>query len=52
MLAVLGIASIAGGTCLACSATDTRFETETDLLSGLLLVSGLSMIGAVLSVFH
>lgn len=48
MLAVLGVASIAGGACIACGTTQTRFEARSDIFSGLLVIFGLSMIGAML----
>ncbi len=48
MLAIFGIVSITGGTCLACGATETRFEKQIDMLSGLMLVAGLSMIGVMM----
>jgi hypothetical protein len=52
MLAMLGVMSVTGGTCLACGATETRYEKQIDILSGVLLVAGLSMIGALFPAFH
>ena len=52
MLAVFGVLGIAGGTCLACATTETRFERQIDIASGLLLVAGLSMVGMMLAVVH
>lgn len=50
MLAILGVASIVGGTCLACVSTRKAHEKRADIVSGLMVVLGLSMIGAMLPV--
>lgn len=49
MLAIIGVMSIASAAGLACGATKTRFEKQLDVVSGLLLVGGLSMIGVLVS---
>lgn len=52
MLAVYGIISIASGTCVACGGTQSRYEKQSEMLGGLLLASGLLMIGMVMPFVH